>query len=109
LENPNESIAGNIPIALRKSDGHKHDLLLEPLKEVRQRGMAGKLGASSTKHSYKGLFVASKISQLLANKVLKSLQLRSLSLLYLRLILHCGVMGSARVFQIFLEALIFRG
>jgi hypothetical protein len=99
LENANENIAGNILIAFREGGGHRHDLCPKPLKEVRQRGIGRELGASTPETSHGGLRIASKLSQLLTNRILKLLQLRALSLLHFRLILHHSIMCSTRIFQ----------
>jgi hypothetical protein len=107
LENANQSIAGNVLIAFHKGDGHHCDLRPESLEEVRQRGIGRELSASPTEHSYGGLCITSKLGQLLVNRILKPLQLCSLSFMHFYLIPHRSIMCNVRIFQVFLKTLIF--
>jgi hypothetical protein len=109
LENTNESVAGNVLVAFRKGGGHRPNLLLKPPEEIRQRGTSGEFRASSAERSCGGLSIASKLSEPLANSILKPLQLCLFNLLHQLFVLHCSFVGKARTLQISFETFIFRG
>jgi hypothetical protein len=98
LENTNESVTGNILIAFHEGGRHRLNLLPKPLEEIRQRGTSGEFSASPAKRSYGGLSITSKLGEPLANRILKSLQLRLFSLLHQLFVLHRNITGSARTF-----------
>jgi hypothetical protein len=109
LENTNESITGNVLIAFHEGGGHRLNLLMKPLEEIRQRGTSGEFSTSSAKHSYGGLSIASKLGEPLVNKILKSLQLRLFSLLHQLFVLHRNIVGNAHTFKISFETFFFEG
>jgi hypothetical protein len=105
-ENTNKREADDIFITFGKRGRKSSNLHPEPIKQVGDGSIGNrKILTTCPKRSHQLLCITPKLSQFLAQQILKSLRLLALCLLQIRFFLHDGSMRSPQIIEIFVEAI----